>query len=192
MKKAIFSFIVGVMIIGAFVPYQQAFGTVFDCSATLDGTQEVPPTGALGTGTASITYNDVSNALGWNIAYSGLTVPPSASHFHHGSVGISGPVKVPIPVSPSPLIGNNILSPADEGLLLAGDMYINIHTTTFPPGEIRGQVLCIPRMLSPVGGELIPLDTTMVLVAGTHSVAAWMIPVIVSAIGIGIVIARKF
>jgi len=45
---------------------------------------------------------------------------------------------------------------------------------------------------SAVGGEFIPLDSTMVLVAGTHSIAAWMIPVIVSAIGIGIVIARKF
>jgi len=44
----------------------------------------------------------------------------------------------------------------------------------------------------PVGGEIIPLDSTMVLVAGAHSVAAWMIPVILSAIGIGIVIARKF
>jgi len=43
-----------------------------------------------------------------------------------------------------------------------------------------------------VGGELIPLDTTMVLLAGTQTIAAWMIPVIVSAIGIGIVIARKF
>jgi len=43
-----------------------------------------------------------------------------------------------------------------------------------------------------VGGELIPLDTTMVLVAGTQTAASWMIPVIVSAIGIGIVIARKF
>ena len=43
-----------------------------------------------------------------------------------------------------------------------------------------------------VGGDLIPLDTTMVLVAGTQSVAAWMIPVIVSVIGIAIVIARKF
>ncbi len=43
-----------------------------------------------------------------------------------------------------------------------------------------------------IGGEIIPLDSTMVLVAGTHSVAAWMIPVIVSAIGIGIVITRKF
>ncbi len=44
----------------------------------------------------------------------------------------------------------------------------------------------------PVGGELIPLDTTMVLVAGAQNTASWMIPVIVSGIGIGIVIARKF
>ncbi len=45
---------------------------------------------------------------------------------------------------------------------------------------------------SAVGGEFIPLDATMVLVAGTHTAAAWMIPVIISAIGIGIVISRKF
>jgi len=44
----------------------------------------------------------------------------------------------------------------------------------------------------PVGGELIPLDTTSLLVTGAQMNAAWMIPVIVSAIGIGIVIARKF
>jgi len=43
-----------------------------------------------------------------------------------------------------------------------------------------------------VGGEFIPLDSTMILLAGTQTTAAWMIPVIVSAIGIGIVIARKF
>jgi len=43
-----------------------------------------------------------------------------------------------------------------------------------------------------VGGELIPLDSTMILAAGTQYTAAWMIPAIVSAIGIAIVIARKF
>ena len=43
-----------------------------------------------------------------------------------------------------------------------------------------------------VGGEFIGIDTTAVLVAGSHSLVAWMIPVIVSAMGIGIVIARKF
>jgi len=43
-----------------------------------------------------------------------------------------------------------------------------------------------------VGGELIPLDTTMILTAGAQYTMAWMIPVIVSGIGIAIVIARKF
>ena len=45
---------------------------------------------------------------------------------------------------------------------------------------------------SAVGGDFIPLDSTMILAAGAQYTAAWMIPVLVSAIGIGIVIARKF
>jgi len=48
------------------------------------------------------------------------------------------------------------------------------------------------NMGSAVGGELIPIDSIMVLLAGTQMNAAWMIPVIVSGIGIAIVIARKF
>ena len=61
-------------------------------------------------------------------------------------------------------------------------------------GIISGSFLPLPGIVNrcPVGGELIPLDSTMILVAGTQNTAAWMIPVIVSAIGIGIVIARKF
>ena len=73
-----------------------------------------------------------------------------------------------------------------------------------PPGTVGEFPECVPEECPPgtvgvfpectpisVGGELIPLDTTALLLAGTYSVAAWMIPIIVSAIGIGIVIARK-
>jgi len=42
-----------------------------------------------------------------------------------------------------------------------------------------------------IGGTMIPLDTTALLLVGAQMNAAWMIPVIVAAIGIGIVIARK-
>jgi len=42
-----------------------------------------------------------------------------------------------------------------------------------------------------VGGDMISLDSTMILVAGSQNTAAWMIPAIISAIGIGLVIARK-
>ncbi len=42
-----------------------------------------------------------------------------------------------------------------------------------------------------VGGEFIGIETTSVLAAGAQYTAAWMIPVIVSGIGIAVVIARK-
>ncbi len=48
------------------------------------------------------------------------------------------------------------------------------------------------QCLDAVGGEKIQMQTTSVLAAGAQYTAAWMIPVIVSSIGIGIVIARKF
>ena len=43
-----------------------------------------------------------------------------------------------------------------------------------------------------VGGTFEGVNTTTLLVSGAQMNASWMIPVIVSAIGIGIVIARKF
>ena len=68
------------------------------------------------------------------------------------------------------------------GFLIDG---YNIDDLQFPgpPCEIQVDVL--------IGGALIPIDTTSLLLAGAQMTAAWMIPVIVSAIGIGIVIARK-
>jgi len=47
------------------------------------------------------------------------------------------------------------------------------------------------RQLSVVGGEIIPLDTTMILVAGAQYNAAWILPVLVAGLGFAIVIARK-
>ncbi len=44
---------------------------------------------------------------------------------------------------------------------------------------------------SAVGGDMIQMETTSILAAGAQYSAAWMIPVLVAAAGIGIVIARK-
>ena len=43
-----------------------------------------------------------------------------------------------------------------------------------------------------VGGEMIPVDSTVLLLAGAQMNAVWLIPAIVAAVGIGIVLARKF
>jgi len=65
--------------------------------------------------------------------------------------------------------------------------FILTQAPTFVGGHCGGELFpCF------VGGEFLGVDTTSLLVAGAQNSAAWMIPVIVSAIGIGIVIARKF
>ena len=51
---------------------------------------------------------------------------------------------------------------------------------------------CAADFCPSVGGVFEGVDTTSLLVSGTQMNAAWMIPVIVAGIGIGIVIARKF
>jgi len=51
---------------------------------------------------------------------------------------------------------------------------------------------CAADFCPAVGGVFEGVDTTSLLVTGAQMNASWMIPVIVSAIGIGIVIARKF
>jgi len=72
-----------------------------------------------------------------------------------------------------------------------GERYLYYTQTTRERDNLLQQIKAdkIERF---IGGELISLDTTMVLLGATKTTASWMIPVLVSAIGIGIVIARKF
>ena len=59
------------------------------------------------------------------------------------------------------------------------------------PRSVNAQQICFCKFPS-VGGWFLQVDKPALLVAGAQSIASWMLPVIVSAIGIGIVIARKF
>jgi len=67
-----------------------------------------------------------------------------------------------------------------------------------PPNDIgidNIKISCAEDILPPmmaIGGDMIQMKTTSILAAGAQYNAAWMIPVLVSAIGIGIVVARKF
>jgi len=79
------------------------------------------------------------------------------------------------------------------GTLINNGAFIN-NGLVLACGSISGSVLPIPGSVSTqcaVGGELIPLDTTALLVAGAQNSAAWMIPVIVSAAGIGLLIQAQ-
>jgi len=42
-----------------------------------------------------------------------------------------------------------------------------------------------------VGGEMFPVDTTALLLAATYSTASWMIPLMIAAVGFGIIITHQ-
>src|ERR1700761_3291762 len=110
--------------------------------ATLDGKSENPPTTSSGTGTADIDYDAASKKLSWKLTYSGLSGPATAAHFHGpAEAGKNAGVAVAIPnATSSPVEGSATLTDAQAADLLAGKLYVNIHTAANPGGEIRGQV----------------------------------------------------
>jgi hypothetical protein len=122
-----------------------AHAAVTDLEATLDQSQQVPPSGSSGTGSATLTYDDVTGELTWNITWGGLTGPAMAMHFHGPAPpGINAGVQVNIGAISglvSPSIGSAFITPAQAADLLADLWYINVHTAQFPGGEIRGQVV---------------------------------------------------
>jgi len=120
-------------------------------SATMDGAQANAGagTGSPGIGTASITLDTVTHQLSWNITWSGLIGTPTAMHFHGPALPDQGAgVQVSTGVAGPPVIGAAILSLAQEADLLAGLWYLNLHTTSFGGGEIRGQVVPEPTTLT--------------------------------------------
>ena len=130
-----------------------ASATSFNWSAVINGLQETPPNLSPATGSATGTYDDVTNLLTWSGSFSGLTANSSDSHFHGpAAIGV-GPAGVQVPMTAAPDIfplgvtsgafsGTATLSAAQETMFLGELLYINIHSVgPFAGGEIRGQVL---------------------------------------------------
>jgi len=110
--------------------------------ATLLPQNQVPPTASNGSGTALVTLNQGQGEVCWDIAVSNLTSPVILAHIHHGAAGTNGPVVVDFM---EPVNGLNGCVHADAALIKAirqnpADYYVNVHTTMFPGGEVRGQL----------------------------------------------------
>jgi hypothetical protein len=102
----------------------------------LSGKEEIPANASSTTGTFNGLYDKVMKMLTYKITVTGAT--PTAMHLHKAGVGTNGDVIIPIPA----LTGmTGVLTAEQEADLLAGNYYFNLHTTAFPGGEIRGQVV---------------------------------------------------
>ena len=109
-------------------------------TATLNGASEVPANASTATGTATLSYNKTTKIFTLNVTYSGLT--PNMGHIHKGAVGTNGPVIFPFSDIVSPFSYTSAVLTADQETdLLANNYYVNLHTTAFAAGEIRGQLI---------------------------------------------------
>ena len=103
---------------------------------------QVPPTASNGSGTALVTLNQGQSEVCWDITVSDLTTPVILAHIHHGAAGTNGPVVVDFM---EPVNGLHGCVQADPALIKQirqspADYYVNVHTTMFPLGEVRGQL----------------------------------------------------
>ena len=110
-------------------------------SARLSGAAEVPPVTSAATGSFDGSLTRDSNVLRYKITYSGLSGPATAAHIH-GPVpaGQNAGVMVPFTSAASPIEGEATLTASQVADLLAGRLYVNVHTAAHPGGEIRGQL----------------------------------------------------
>ncbi|MBI2852831.1 MAG: CHRD domain-containing protein [Chloroflexi bacterium] len=131
-------------------------------TAHLSGGEEVPPTNTQGQGEAIFRLSDDGNTLIFRLNVAN-TENISMAHIHLATRGQNGPIAVWLYPSAPPAVlipgrfdgvlstGNitatNLIGTLQGQPLSAlierirsGEAYVNVHTTTFPGGEIRGQI----------------------------------------------------
>lgn len=109
-------------------------------SATLTGAQEVPAafTSATGLGTFILT----TTGLQYDITVQNLSTSITGAHIHSGAMGSNGPVLSTLTFTANRSTGTwTGITTAQRNAMLNGEMYVNVHTSTYPDGEIRGQIL---------------------------------------------------
>lgn len=115
-------------------------------TVTLSGASQVPPVQSSGKGAADLTYDPATRVLTWSVTYSDLSSAATMAHFHGPAVaGKNAGVQIWISkkgeAPSSPMKGEATLTEAQAKMLMADELYINVHTKDHPAGEIRGQVV---------------------------------------------------
>jgi hypothetical protein len=147
-------------------PRLAAADTLLLFTAVLNGAQENPPQASPSQGVAQVILVQNTSTVCYRISYSPLAGNEILAHFHGPAApSQDAPVLVNISPSPSPLgspkHGCVSFTKPQVKQLKKGLLYINIHSTVAPGGEIRGQVLParvkyrrVPAPASPSGAFL--------------------------------------
>lgn len=115
------------------------------------------------------TINHDETAIDYVLSYADLEAPVTQAHIHFGRRGTNGGISVflctnlgngpagtqPCPPSPATVTGTimaaDVVGPTAQGIaptefseliraIRSGSTYVNVHSTKFPTGEVRGQL----------------------------------------------------
>ncbi len=142
---------------------------------TLSGANENPGNASPGTGFATLTFDTVAHTMSLSVTFQDLLSPTTAAHIHccaapPTNVGVATPTPS-FPAFPTGVTSGSYLRDFDLTLassyngafvtanggtpagaeaalfagLNAGQAYLNLHTATFPGGEIRGHFALVPE-----------------------------------------------
>ena len=159
-----------------------AQGAIVQYSASLNGPSESPPNQSPGIGSATFDFDTITHSLTMSINFSGLVGTTTVAHIHAdtavagtGTAGVasgltswttglqSGSYNNTINLLSTASYGSSYLAAhggtaasAETDLLAAmsnGRAYLNLHSTTYPGGEIRGFIYQVPApgMLALIG-----------------------------------------
>lgn len=125
----------------------------YSATVQLNGANEVPMVTTTGTGTANITYSEQSKTIAYTINWQlgSSTATTTGMHFHgadNGSNSVSSPIVIEITGfstgSSGTLTGTTrALNSTEIGQLLSGKWYVNIHSSNFTSGEMRGNIVLV-------------------------------------------------
>lgn len=113
----------------------------------LSGEAEVPPvkTSASGIGTIII---GPERAISGMITTNGMKA--TMAHIHEGAEGSNGPIAIPLARDAQgnwSIPDRTRLTEKQYEALMAGRLYVNVHSETFPGGEVRAQLK--PEQMKP-------------------------------------------
>ncbi len=109
--------------------------------ASLDGFQEVPANALPGTGTMHVSIDTQINQLAYDLTFTNLSSAEVMAHIHGPApANVNAGIKHALPPG-NTKVGVWNYPESDEADILAGLMYVNIHSANLPGGEIRGQFL---------------------------------------------------
>ncbi len=112
--------------------------------AYLTGAQEVPATATPATGYARVVVDENTLTYSFTVVFSGLTSTQTASHIHApAAIGATSGVAInfgSVGGTSGTITGSGSITATQLGQIRQHLGYVNVHSSNFPGGEIRGQL----------------------------------------------------